>query len=688
MSDATPLGRADLSHRRPWKLDRFHFGTCYYPEHWDAATRAGDPARMAAAGFNIVRMGDFAWEPLEPAEGRYDFALYDDAIARFAAHGIATLLCTPTAGPPCWLTEKHPEILRENEAGQRMQHGSRQHACYGNPTFRAFACRIARAFSAHYRENSHVVGWQIDNEFHCAFSECHCPACQDGFRAFLRRRYHDDIQALNAAWGTVFWSQRYSDFAQIRTPRPNRPQSINPAQKLDYYRYLSDAVTQFQHEQVAIVRETNPRWFVLHNGGFPHIDYRGPLLRDLDVMGFDTYPMFESDPDRRPATQQGLLTDLIRSMSGNFLVAEHQSGPGGAGDWMTESPEPGEVRAMSYRSIARGADSLIYFRWRTCRFGAEKYWCGILDHDDVPRHRYAEIARLGRELQTVGPALLGTHVVVEAAIAGNDSMVDDAHGVATLGLPHLVPTAQAIYRPLFDGGYAVGFIHPEDDLSGVRLYIIPHWTAFNPAWVAPLTRFVEAGGTLVIGARTATSDTDGNVVSETFPGVLRPLAGITVEAYGKLSAGGKRKPTMRFADGVTLAAEHWYEHLRLESATPLATWCERHLAGEPAVTVNRVGAGRVVYVGTWFAEKTAEVLIPRLVALAGLRPQWPELPPGVDVTQRTDGRRTLWFFINHADQPRTLRTTPPGANLLGGVAGGGELRLGVHDVAVFEAETP
>ena len=188
MNDFKPLGRGHLSHKRPANFDRFWFGAAYYPEHWDAATREQDADRMAAAGFNLVRMGEFAWDRLEPEEGRYDFVLFDETIARLGARGVNTMFCTPTATPPVWLTNRHPEILGVRADGVTMQHGSRQHACVSSPLFREHSRRITRVLAEHFRENPRVVGWQTDNEFYCHFSECHCASCQVAFREFLRRR--------------------------------------------------------------------------------------------------------------------------------------------------------------------------------------------------------------------------------------------------------------------------------------------------------------------------------------------------------------------------------------------------------------------------------------------------------------------------------------------------------------------
>lgn len=657
-----------LSHKNPTNLKTFYYGAPYYPEHWDAATRAKDPELMAEAGFNVVRMAEFAWGLMEPQEGaaedcRFDFALFDETIARLGEKGIATILCTPTATPPRWLTRAHPDVLRVDADGVRMQHGSRQHACPGSPVFRLYSRRITQAMAEHFADNPHVVGWQTDNELNCHFSECHCENCQVAFREFLREKYHDDIGALNAAWGNAFWALTFGSFDEIQTPKNAKPAYANPAHLLDYARFISWNVTRFQREQVEILRAANPAWFVTHNGTFRHIDYRGEFTQDLDFLGFDVYPFFVPDPAQRPLAQAFML-DHTRAWSGNFMIPEQQSGPGGQGGYFHDNPEPEEIGRMAYTSIAHGADSLLFFRWRTCRFGAEEYWCGILDHDNVPRRRYDEVKTLGQELQVVGAEVLGTHVRVDVGIAAADMEVYDAHEALSLGLPSPHQVAGMIHGFFYKRGYAVGCVHPSDDLSGLKAYIIPHWALFNPEWVPNLTTFVENGGTLVIGARTATKDWNNNVVAETPPGVLRELTGTRVAEYGRQNAPDKRPLSINFPKAKVPTA-HWYEQMDvLPGCAVMARWEGRlHLERKPAVMMKKIGAGATLYVGTYFTEEILEQLLPALQERNDLAPLWPSVPEGIHVVVRENDEKRLWFFINDADGFVCVENIPEGEDL-------------------------
>lgn len=677
-----PLGNINLSHRRPAKLGRFWFGTAYYPEHWDAETRKKDAERMSKAGFNVVRMAEFAADLIEPREGEYNFSLFDETIERLGAKNIHTILCTPTATPPRWLSKKHPGILRVNTNGIPMQHGSRQHACHASPEFREYSRNITTVMAKHFKDNPFVIGWQTDNEFFCHFSECHCLNCQKNFVLFLFEKYEGKIDRLNQAWGTAFWAQTYERFEDISTPHRERPARENPSHLLDYYRFLSAGVTLFQHEQIEILRRIQPRWFVTHNGLFHHIDYRGVFTQDLDVLGYDVYPFFTQNPEIRPHDLAFKL-DRARAWSGNFIVLEQQSGSGGQSTYCLDTPEPGEMRRMTYTSIARGADSLLHFRWRTCRFGAEEYWAGILDHDNVPRRRYKEAKQEGKEIKVVGHEVLGTRVYVDAAVATSDMNVDDAHETYPLGLPHHNEIAAQIHRALFEQGYAVGCVHPDDDLRDVKLYVIPHWAYWNPDWMPNLKLFVKQGGVLVVGARTATRNTNNTVVAETIPGCFRELAGITVEEYGRQNAPDKR-PLYLCMETDTVHTSLWYETLKLEKSTKvLAKWKGRHLTGKPAISIRKFGKGSVVYVGTYLTSDAWTMLMPTLIRRAGLTPLWPDAPKGVEVTLRKDGSKKIWFFINHTDSDITIPRVPKGKNLITQRNAETTITLKQHGVAVI-----
>lgn len=670
------------SHRRTSAMTQFLWGAAYYPEHGEFATLDLDADRMLAAGMNTVRMAEFAWDLMEPEEGRYDFSLFAEAIARLGAKGIRTILCTPTAAPPRWLTLKHPEILRVDARGVVLRHGSRQQASTASDLYRQYSRRISRAMAEHFRDNPHVIGWQTDNEFNCHFSEDYSSGAEQAWVVFLREKFAGDIGALNRAWGTAFWAQTYARFEDVALPARGLPTHLNPAHHLDYFRFIAWTVARFQRDQVEILRATQPRWWITHNGLFRLVDYRGQFGRDLDVLGYDVYPMFEWDPRQRGASQAWGL-DAARAWTGNFIIPEHQSGPGGQTEYFHDNPEPGELRRMLYTSVAHGADSILLFRWRSARFGAEEYWTGVLDHDNVPRRRYAEVAQVGAELARVGPAVLGTHVAIDAAVAARDFDNTYGHEALHFGLPGADQVAAKLHGHLWRAGYRVGAVHPGDTLAGLKLYIIPHFAFFDPQWLPGLEAWVREGGVLVIGARAGTKDRDNNVVTELLPGVLRRLTGTTVVEYGRQNA-PEQRPLEIEIGGRRVATGEWYEQLEPEAGTEVwLRWATRHQAGSPAATMRRLGRGRVLYVGTYLNGAFGEALVPELVRIAGLEPALPGAPVGVEVVRREGAGRVLWFAINHNEAPVTVRV-PAGHDLVEDRDVAGDLNLPARGAMVIQ----
>jgi beta-galactosidase len=359
------------------RYQSFRFGVCYYPEQWPESYWEDDARRMQECGVNTVRLGEFGWALMEPREGHYDFSLFDRAIATLGRHGIKTIFGTPTAAPPKWLTQKYPEVLDVFETGRAANDQSRRQYCYNSPVYRRLSREIVEALAMHYRDNTNIIGWQIDNELNNENPECFSDSCRAAFRTWLQHKY-GTLDELNARWGTVVWSQVYSDWSQIDLPFPT-PAFHNPALMLDYKRFLSDSATDYLNDQVKILRRYRPNDFLTHNGAFKNINYYN-LSRTLDLHAFDNYPTFEDSP-RYPT---GAALTLVRGFNGCMMIMEQLTGPAGQ-TYLLRTPRPGEMRLWAMQAVAQGADGMLHFRWRSALRGAEEYWYGVLDHDNVPR---------------------------------------------------------------------------------------------------------------------------------------------------------------------------------------------------------------------------------------------------------------------------------------------------------------
>src|SRR5579871_1268585 len=504
------------------------FGADYYPEHWPEERWSTDARMMREAGFNVVRMGEFAWARLEPEEGTYDFDWLDRAITLLAAHGISTVLGTPTAIPPDWLTEQHPEVLPHDERGNVRRPGTRRHYRVSSEVYRGHCARIVRVMAAHYAGNPNVIGWQIDNEFGChGTTHEYGPESRLHFQRWLREKY-GTLAELNRRWGTVFWSQTFHAWDAIPLPW-YAPADHNPSLALDFRRWSSEAVADFQRFQVEILRRANPEWFITHNfmGLFDEVDAE-QLSRDLDFASWDNYPITTWGGGAANPANAAFAHDVTRGFKRrSFWVMEQLAGPTGSGE-MSPAPRPGQIPFLAWQAIAHGADGMVFFRWRTCPFGAEQYWHGILDHDGVGRRRYREVARMGAILRRCGGLIAGATVPAEAALL-RDFESSWAYRIqgqtpgfsydGELGRYHAALRAARITTDV---------ISPRADFNGYKAIFAPCLHLVSDDVAARLREFVRGGGILVGAFRFGVKDLDNRVVEMPLPGLLADVFGVHV----------------------------------------------------------------------------------------------------------------------------------------------------------------
>lgn len=650
--------------QQPSRYDEFLFGVDYYPEHWDESLWEQDARRMRECGVRVVRVGEFAWALFEPEEGRFDFSLFDRAIAVFARHGIKVILGTPTATPPKWLTRKYPEVLHVFPGGRAADDQSRRHYCYNSPTYRRLSRRVVERMAEHYKDSPHVVGWQIDNEFNNENPECYSESCRAAFRVWLRGKY-GSLKSLNDRWGTIFWSQLYTDWEQIDLPRQT-PAFHNPALALDFKRFISDSVTSYMEEQLSIIRRLRPADFVTQNGVFRNINYYS-LSRNLDIHSNANYPLFTDDPQY----PTGASLTLSRSFTGRFLIMEQQTGPAGQ-TYLLRVPRPGEMNLWAFQSIAHGADGIVHFRWRAARRGAEEYWYGVLDHDDVPRARYEEFRKEGAEIARVGPEIVGSRIVSEIAVVQDfESEWAYEHQYFTREVSARAPLGH-FFRAASEMKFNIDFVSPDADFRPYKIVFAPHLLMMTPELAAKIKEFVAGGGTFVVGAHSAVKDRDNAMTDQTIPiEGLTELFGVEVDSFQVYQPPSAAKNSLKFGPtGLTMPqsvpVNVFADVLKPRGADVIATWERDFMAGRPAATERRSGKGLAVYYGSFFNLDSARYLLARYAAVHRLKPLIAGLPAGVEVTRRTKGRSNYYFILNHADEAVTVS---PGAGYFDLIAG-------------------
>jgi beta-galactosidase len=624
------------------------YGGDYNPEQWPESTWTEDMRLMREAGVNLVSLGVFAWAWLQPTERRYDFRRLDRIMDLLSAHGIRACLATATASPPAWLAARHPDVLAVDADGRPCHHGSRQYYSPCSPSYRRFAAALVRRLADRYARHPALACWHINNEYGNHIQECHSPAAARAFRAWLKRKY-GSLAALNAAWGTLFWSQAYSAWSEVSTPL-RTAFTPNPTQQLDFRRFMSEALRGLLAMEIAIVRAANPAIPVTTNlMGFhkPVDGFR--WARDLDLVSWNSYP------DPRPGAQGEIAGaaghDLTRSLRKDrpFFLMEQ------AAAWVNWPPStatkpPGLLRLWTLQAIARGADAAMFFQWRASRYGAEKFMSGMVPHIPAEQSRiFAEVKRAGADLAALAP-VTGSRIRSHVAIVFDWDAWWAVELEAKPARFDYVEAVRSVHRYFYERNIAVDFVHPSEALDGYRLVVAPMLYLLGAADAARLTSFARDGGTLVVSCFSGIVDENDHIVLGGYPARLREALGLWVEEWSPCMPGQTNRVRFTGARRAAVACRQWCEVLRLEGAKPLAAFERDFFAGRAAVARHAFGRGTAFYLGTTFADDGLALVLDRACRDAAVAPVL-AAPAGIEITLREkDGARFL-FVLNHRTEP-------------------------------------
>ena len=628
-------------------------GVCYYPEQWDDETVKEDVIRMKELGLKFVRIGEFSWSKIEPEPQKFCWDWLGDFLDLLMKHGLKAVIGTPTATPPKWLVDAHPEMLPVDEEGRQRRFGSRRHYCFSNSDYRGHVERIVTLLARRFGKHPAVIGWQLDNEYGCHNTvRCYCPRCREGFQKWLEEKY-GSIENLNQAWGTLFWSQRYRDFSEIELPNLTVAEP-NPAHVLDYHRFASDQVVLFNQLQAGIIHDLSPGRFVTTNfmGFFFDFDhYR--LARDLDFASWDSYPLgftavgrFPDEEKRRYATTghpdvAAFHHDLYRGMGGGrFWVMEQQPGPV---NWAPYNPVPekGMVRLWTWEAFAHGAGAVSYFRWRQAPFAQEQMHSGLLRPDSIPDQGYHEVKQVAEELADIGlPPQTRAQVAIVFDYEAAWVYEIQPHG-GGLDYFELVFTFYSALRRL---GLAVDILSRHGPFEGYKLVIVPSLPVLRDEDVEA---FRAAGCPVVFGPRTGSKTSEFQIPKALPPGPLQELMPLRVPRVESLLSGVRRTVSWM---GRCYPAERWREYLETP-LSPVATFED----GLGAVVRN----GNYTYLAFW---PSLDFLLDFLEEIfAELDIQTSRLPE--DLRIRRCGK--LVFAFNYSSAPKLLPIPAKAAFLLG-----------------------
>jgi beta-galactosidase len=665
------------------KVPHMIYGGDYNPEQWPEEIWEEDVRLMREAGVNLVSLGIFSWAKLEPRPDEYDFGWLDRIISLLHENSVMVNLATATASPPPWLAALHPDSLPVTQNGVVLHPGARQHYCPSSAAYKVRAAELVRRIADRYKDHPALGMWHVNNEYGCHVAECYCDASAEHFREWLRTRY-GDLDALNEAWGTAFWSQRYGEWREIPPPR-SAPTFANPTQQLDFRRFSSDALLGLYEMEKEILQEATPDIPITTNfmGFFKPVDYWKWAPRE-DFVSDDSYPD-PSDPEAHIGA--AMSRDLMRSLGGGapWVLMEQTTV---RVNWRKRNvpKRPGEMRLWSYGAVARGAEGIMFFQWRQSKAGAEKFHSAMVPHGPTENSRsWREVSLLGAELGRLDE-LLGARGVAETAILLDWESwwaleLDSKPSAAV----RMREGLYSFYKPLYEAKIPVDFAHPGSDLSTYRLVIAPNLYLVTDDPVDNILQYVSNGGTLLMSFFSGIVDGRDHIRLGGYPAPFRELLGLRIEDFVPMATGEANR--LDTTDGESYGCDMWADLIHLEGAEPQASYTEDFYADTPAVTRNVFGEGAAYYLGTRPEELYTKSLLQRVYEEAGVKPT-ADVPPGVDAVRRKTEDASFLFLLNHNKEAVEVRVPNPGQDLLTGTEHDSQLIVDPLGVAILQEITP
>ncbi len=672
------------------KIGGFVHGGDYNPEQWLEYPHIleEDIRMMKKAGINSVTLGVFSWSVYEPEEGEFHFGWMKEIMDRLYENGIYTVLATPSGARPAWLDEKYPEAMRVNRDNVRNHHGVRHNHCMSSQKYREKVSLIDRMLAEEFGCHPGLIMWHISNEMG---GECFCPLCVKRFQEYLAEKFDHDIEKLNHAWWTTFWSHRYNNFAQIEPPFSNGEGSIMGL-NLEWKRFTTWNMNNFMKSEIAVLKEITPEipvttnFMTLYNG----LDYR-VMAPYLDVISWDSYPRFHNDFETLYDTmmENAFHHTMMRSMKKNKPFMLMESAPGTV-NWHSYNKlkRPGVHKLFCLQAAACGSDTVQYFQWRKGRGSFEQYHGAVVDHLGTDDTRiFREVAEVGKILEKMKPAA-GTLVKANAALLfdwDNRWAIQDMKGLAETTKKY-EETCICIWKEFQRLGVEMDVLPSDSDFSEYGVIVAPMLYMLRRETASKLIEYVKNGGQLLATYLTGYVDMNQLCFLGGFPGDgLSQLFGVISEEIDTLYPSDRN--SVRFEKGVleeeahTFEVKDYAEVIRVQDAEVLARYQGDYYAGTPAVTRKRFGQGNAYYVGARLDAKDMVLLFKKMISAAGMKRK--ELPDGVEYHVRSGEKVNYEFYLNHSERTVVVKKVN-GVDRISGKTIEGELTLDGFGAAVIQ----
>lgn len=634
-------------------------GSDYNPDQWldrpDILEK--DIELMKKAKMTSMSLGIFSWSAYEPTEGEFHMDWLKDIMDKLYENGIYTILATPSGARPAWLDEKYPECMRVGVDDHRAHHGVRHNHCMSSPKFREKTGIIINKIIDTVGKHPGLAMWHLSNEFG---GECFCPLCKKKFQDYLANKFDNDINKLNKAWWTGFWSHTYNDFSQIEPPYLNGEFSVMGL-NLEWKRFTTWNTTDYMKSEIDIIRKRTPNIPITTNFMqlFPGLDYR-VMAKELDVISWDSYPVFHNNYETMADTMAHNSFDhaVMRSLKKNQPFMLMECAPGLV-NWheYNKLKRPGVHKLFSAQAVACGSDTVQYFQWRKSRGSFEQYHGAVVDHLGTDDTRvFKEVAEVGAMLDSLSN-VKGTIVKPKAALIFDwDNMwaIDNMRGLSDK-TKNYAKTCIQIYHEFLKLGIDMNVVASDDNLDDYNVVIAPMLYMLRPGASDNLKAFVKRGGQLMATYLTGYVDDNTLCYLGGFPGDgLSELFGVISEEIDTYYDSDENSAT--FTDGHKAIIHDYAEILRVSDTDILAKYDKDFYAGTPAITCKNFGKGKAYYVGARIDMDSMSGLFKTM--LKETNTTYLTLPAGIEYHKREDeSGKAIEFYLNVTENEITFNMT-------------------------------
>ena len=596
-------------------MKKLLYGAAYYDEYMPYDRLQQDVAMMKKAGINTVRIAESTWSTCEPQEGVFDFSHVERVMDAMEEAGINVIIGTPTYAIPTWMVKSHPDVMAETVKGRGI-YGARQIMDITHPVYRFYAERVIRKLMECTAHRKCVIGFQVDNE--TKYYGTAGKNVQEKFVKYLRRKFNNDLDAMNHEFGLDYWSNRinaWEDFPDVRG-------TINGSLGAEFEKFQRTLVDEFLSWQADIVNEYRREdQFITHNFDFEWRGYSYGVQPDvnhyhaakaLTIAGTDIYHPTQDDLTGAEIAFGGDMTRSLKRDNYLVLETEAQGYPG----W---TPYKGQLRLQAYSHLASGANSVMYWHWHSIHNSFETYWRGLLSHDMQENAPYREACIIGNEFFRLGSHLVNLKKKNDVAIlVSNEALTAlkwfgieaTAAGDNGIGYNDVV---RWLYDTLFKMNIECDFVWPEsDNLDQYKAIFVPALYAAPDELLEKLKQYTANGGTLVATFKTAFANENVKVSHEMQPHILSNCFGISYQQFTfPKNTGLSGSIIDGTANGADEKAEAkvFMELLMPQEAEVLASYDHYNWKEYAAITKNHYRKGTAIYIGCMTDDNTLKAVL-------------------------------------------------------------------------------